>query len=189
VLVLASGSPRRRQLLDWLGIEYAIEPADLDETPRPGESAEELVRRLACAKALAVAGRRSGACVLAADTIVEIDGVLLGKPVDRAEAALMLARLAGREHRVVTGFALVEPGGTVLAQDVVLSRVRFRALDSRAISAYVASGEPEGKAGGYAVQGLGAGLIDRVEGSLTNVIGLPLTEVAQALEGAGVLAR
>ena len=98
----------------------------------------------------------------------------------------MLARLAGREHRVATGFALTAPGGAVRAAEVVVTRVVFRPLDERAIRAYVASGEPDGKAGGYAIQGLGAGLIERIEGSFTNVIGLPLTEVARVLEEAGL---
>jgi septum formation protein len=143
---------------------------------------------LALAKAVAVSARRRDDWVLAADTEVEIDGHVLGKPADRAEAAAMLRRLAGREHRVATAFALLAPGGTVRNESLVSSRVLFRPLDARAIAAYVASDEPEGKAGGYAVQGLGAGLIERVEGSLTNVIGLPLAEVAEALGEAGLLA-
>jgi septum formation protein len=187
VLVLASASARRHQLLGWLGVPYEIEPAEVDETARPGEGATQLVGRLGRSKADAVASRRQGAWVLGADTIVELDGVLLGKPADATEAASMLARLAGREHRVATGFALLEPGGAVYASEVVLTRVRFRPLDARAIDTYVASREPEGKAGGYAIQGLGAGLIERIDGSFTNVIGLPLGEVGAALRGAGLL--
>lgn len=189
MLVLASASPRRHQLLGWLGIDYQVEPPAIDESPRPRESGPELVRRLARAKAAAVAARRPGAWVLGVDTLVELDGALFGKPADAAEAHAMLARLAGREHRVLTSFALVAPGGEVRANEVVLTRVRFRPLDERAIRAYVASGEPEGKAGGYAIQGLGAALIEGIEGPFTNVIGLPLVEVGRALEEAGLLAR
>jgi septum formation protein len=186
VLVLASASPRRRQLLAWLLPEYDVDAAEIDERPEPGEAPHALVRRLAHGKALAVAARRPEAWVLAADTIVEIDGEVLGKPVDAGEALTMLERLAGREHRVATGFTLLAPGGRVLADDVVLSRVRFRAADARALRAYVVGGEPDGKAGAYAVQGFGAGLIEQVDGSLTNVIGLPLVEVGRALERAGL---
>jgi septum formation protein len=186
VLVLASASPRRRQLLAWLLPAYDVEAAEIDERPAPGETPHALVRRLARAKALAVAPRRPGDWVLGADTIVEIDGEVLGKPVDQDEAGAMLARLAGREHRVATGFTLLAPGGGVSAEEVVLSRVHFRAVDPHVLAEYVASGEPDGKAGAYAVQGFGAGLIERVEGSLTNVIGLPLGEVGRALERAGL---
>jgi septum formation protein len=186
VLVLASASPRRHQLLAWLGIPFTIDSADVDETAHPDEDAGEMVARLARAKAMAVAVRRPDAWVLGADTTVEVDGVLLGKPADDGEAATMLARLAGREHRVSTGFALVAPGGTPRVVDVVRTRVVFRPLAEPAIRAYVASGEPDGKAGGYAIQGLGAGLIERIDGSFTNVMGLPLTEVARALAEAGI---
>ena len=187
VLILASASPRRQQLLGWLGVEYVIEPARVDEEARPGESAAALVGRLGRSKAEAVGRRRPGDWVIAADTIVEIDDALLGKPVDAAEARAMLARLAGREHRVFTGFALIGPGGTLAAEQVVTTRVRFRPLSPTAIASYVASGEPEGKAGGYAIQGHGAGLIASIEGSFTNVIGLPLVEVGRALGEAGLV--
>jgi septum formation protein len=127
--------------------------------------------------------------VLAADTAVTIDDLVLGKPVDRAEAAAMLVRLAGREHRVVTGFALLGPGAALRADGVVESRVRFRPLDPAAIRAYVDTGEPDDKAGAYAIQGRGTGLIASVDGSLTNVMGLPLEEVERALGEAGLLGR
>jgi septum formation protein len=189
VLVLASASPRRHQLLRWLGVVYEVDTADVDERAKPHEAAVEMVTRLAREKATAVSARRPDTWVLGADTIVEIDGVMLGKPADSADAAAMLARLAGREHRVATGFAIVAPGGRVQAAERVVTRVVFRPLDRRVIETYVASGEPEGKAGAYAIQGLGAGLIERIEGSFTNVIGLPLVEVRRALEEAGLLAR
>ena len=189
VLVLASASPRRQQLLAWLGVPYHVLPAEVDERPLAGEAAGDLVLRLARAKAAAVAVRRPADWVLAADTIVELDGVMLGKPADAADAARMLGQLAGREHRVATGFALAQPGGGQRTAEMVLTRVRFRPLDERAIERYVASGEGEDKAGSYAVQGFGAGLIERIDGSFSNVIGLPLVEVGRALEEAGLLAR
>jgi nucleoside triphosphate pyrophosphatase len=189
VLVLASASPRRRELLGWLGIEHTIDPADVDERVRPGEAGPELVRRLAISKAAAVATRRAHDWILGADTIVEVDGELLGKPVDRADGARMLARLSGREHLVATGFALLAPGGAVRAAAVVQSRVCFRRIEARALGAYLETGEADDKAGAYAIQGLGAALIERVEGSFTNVMGLPLVEVERALEEAGLLVR
>ena len=187
--VLASASARRRELLAWLGIAYEVDSADVEERPEPGEDARALVRRLAHAKAASVAGRWPGAWVLGCDTVVEIDGALLGKPVDRAEAVAMLGRLAGREHRVATGFALLGPGGVLGSADVVVTRVRFRPIDAGAIAGYVATGEADDKAGSYAIQGRGAGLIERIDGSFTNVIGLPLSEVERALAEAGLLAR
>ena len=187
--VLASASARRRELLAWLGIAYEVDSADVEERPEPGEDARALVRRLAHAKAASVAGRWPGAWVLGCDTVVEIDGALLGKPVDRAEAVAMLGQLAGREHRVATGFALLGPGGVLGSADVVVTRVRFRPIDADAIAGYVATGEADDKAGSYAIQGRGAGLIERIDGSFTNVIGLPLSEVERALAEAGLLAR
>jgi septum formation protein len=136
-----------------------------------------------------VAARWAEAWVLAADTVVEFAGEVLGKPANASDATRMLTRLAGREHRVFTGFTLRGPGGAPPSEGVVVTRVRFRAIPPASIAAYVASGEPEGKAGGYAIQGLGAGLIAAIEGSFTNVIGLPLVEVGRALEEAGLLAR
>ncbi len=189
MLVLASASPRRRQLLGWLGVPYDLDVPEVDERPEAEESASDMVRRLARAKAAMVASRRPASWVLAADTVVEIDGEIFGKPVDAEDASRMLGRLAGREHRVATGFALLAPGGIERAVDVVVTRVRFRPLVAAAIHAYVGSDEPAGKAGGYAIQGQGAALIDRIDGSFTNVIGLPLVEVSRALVEAGLLAE
>jgi septum formation protein len=189
VLVLASASPRRRELLAWLNVDHVVEAADVDERPHAQETAPRLVGRLAVAKAAAVAARRPGDWVLGADTIVELDGELLGKPVDRREGAAMLARLSGREHRVATGFALLAPGGAVRTAEVVQSRVRFRRIEARALAAYLETGEPDDKAGAYAIQGLGAALIESVDGSFTNVMGLPLVEVERALVDAGLLVR
>lgn len=188
MLVLASASPRRRELLRWLVAEYELDTALIDERPRPGEPAAVLVARLARAKAEAVAARRRDAWVLGADTIVEIDGEILGKPADAREAGAMLCRLSGCEHRVLTGFTLLSPGGDHRG-GTVESRVLFHPLAARAIDSYVATGEPLDKAGAYAIQGRGAGLVARVDGSLTNVIGLPLGEVGAVLGEAGLLGR
>ena len=189
MLVLASATPRRRELLRWLVAEYELDTAYVDESPRPGEAAAALVARLAQAKAEAVAARRPEAWVLAADTVVEIDGDVLGKPADTREAAGMLRRLAGREHRVFTGFTLLAPRGGARRDGTVESRVLFHDLAPHTIEGYVATGEPLDKAGSYAIQGRGAGLVARVDGSFTNVIGLPLDEVGAALREAGLLAR
>jgi septum formation protein len=189
MLVLASASPRRRELLRWLVPEYELDVAHVDESARPGEEAAALVARLAVAKGEDVAGRRPEAWVLGADTVVEIDGDLLGKPADPREAADMLRRLSGREHRVFTGFTLLAPRGGARHGGIVGSRVLFHDLTPRTIEAYVATGEPLDKAGSYAIQGRGAGLVARVDGSFTNVIGLPLGEVGVALREAGLLAR
>jgi septum formation protein len=188
MLVLASASPRRRELLRWLVAEYELDTAEVDESPGAGEAAAVLVARLARTKAEAVAVRRPDAWILAADTIVEIDGDILGKPADAPGAVAMLGRLSGREHRVITGFTLLAPGGEDRSATVE-SRVLFRPLDRQRIESYVATGEPLDKAGAYAIQGRGAGLVARVDGSFTNVIGLPLAEVGAVLGEAGLLAR
>jgi septum formation protein len=179
-LILASASPRRRELLERVGLALEVCPADVDETPLPGEPPRAYVARVARAKAQAIA--RPGAWVLAADTTVTIDGAILGKAADGAEAAAMLRRLSGRVHEVITAFTLL---GDAARDEVVASEVAFVPLDEPTIAAYVASGEWRGKAGAYAVQGIGAALVREVRGSVTNVIGLPLAEVLAALRAAG----
>jgi len=185
MLVLASASPRRRELLRWLVAEYELDTAEIDESPRPAEPAPALVARLARAKAEAVAARRRGAWILAADTIVEIDGDVLGKPADEREAVAMLGRLSGREHRVFTGFTLLSPDGDHRS-GMVESRVRVRRIDAPRIATYVATGEPLDKAGAYAIQGVGGALVAGYEGSYSNVVGLPLAETARLLAAFGV---
>lgn len=177
-LVLASASPRRRWLLEKLGVRFDVLPLDIDERARPGESPEAFAQRMADEKAAAAAARHSGAWVLAADTVVALEGESFGKPRDAAEAAGMLARLSGRAHTVLTAVTLLDPDGAPVERAVVATGVVFRALTAADIGAYVASGEPLDKAGAYAVQGEGAHLVDRIDGSYTNVIGLPLAEVA-----------
>ncbi|MFZ4518693.1 MAG: Maf family protein [Microthrixaceae bacterium] len=187
--VLASASPRRRELLARLGVEVEVDPADLDERPRPGERATDLALRLAAAKAATVAARHRGRVVLAADTVVEApDGAVLGQPVDDGDAVRMLTSLAGAEHHVVTAVAVVGADG-VEATAVERAAVRFAALDREEIDEYVATGEPTGKAGAYAVQGIGAVLVERVNGDPTTVIGLPLRVAARLLAGAGITVR
>jgi septum formation protein len=184
MIVLASGSPRRTQLLALLGIPHVVDAAhDVDETPRPGEEPAALASRLAEAKALRVARRRPGTPVLGADTVVVLEGVVLGKPDGPREAEAMLARLAGRTHEVVTAVALALDGRVDTRVDC--TRVHFRSLSGELIRAYVATGEPLDKAGAYGLQGFGAVLVDRIEGDCFGVIGLPLRLVVDLLEAAG----
>jgi septum formation protein len=183
MIVLASGSPRRTQLLALLGIAHQVDPAQVDETPLPDETAVPMAARLARAKAREVAARHPGCEVLAADTVVVLDGVMLGKPATPAEAEAMLGRLAGREHRVVTAVALARDGRVWERHDE--TRVWFRPLDGATIRAYVATGEPLDKAGGYGLQGFGAVLVERIEGDCFGVIGLPLRLVVDLLAEAG----
>lgn len=173
--VLASASPRRAELLSAAGYTFTVEAAEVDETPRPGEAPPAYVRRLAEAKAQAVALRRAGAVVLGADTTVVADGGILGKPADGADAAMMLARLQGRAHDVLTGVALTDGSRTLAA--VSVTRVWFSAMTTDEIAAYVASGEPMDKAGAYAIQGRAARYVTRIEGSYGNVVGLPVALV------------
>lgn len=183
-LLLASASPRRRELLVRVGVEIEVQPADVDETPAAGEEPLVYARRVARAKADVVAARAPDRWVLAADTVVEIDGDILGKAADPAEALAMLERLSARTHRVLTAFVLRGPGGRVLARDVA-TEVVFRAVSSDELAAYVRAGEWRGKAGAYAAQGMAAAFVAAVRGSFTNVVGLPLVEVLEELVRAG----
>lgn len=169
-LVLASASPRRKQLLELLGLSFEVAPGDVDETWRNGEPPAAHAERLAREKAARVA--RPGAAVVGADTIVVIGGEILGKPADAAEARAMLARLSGREHEVFTAVA-VAYGGAV-ASGVSRTLVRFRPLDGTTIAEYVATGEPLDKAGAYGIQGFGAVLVERIDGDYFTVMGLAL---------------
>ena len=185
LLVLASASPRRLELLRQIGIvPDAIDPADIDETPRRGELPPGHVLRLAEAKARAVMPRHPGAFVLAADTVVACGRRILPKAEDAATARACLTRLSGRRHRVYGGIALVTPAGDIAIRRVI-SQVGFKRLSDAELRAYLDSGEWRGKAGGYAIQGLAAALIAWVSGSYSNVVGLPLFETAQLLTGRG----
>ena len=189
-LILASASPRRLALLRQIGLEPEVLVAAVDETPRPGERPEALVRRLARAKAAAIGPPGADALILAADTVVDLDGRVLGKPPDRAAGVAMLLALGAREHRVLTGLCLSRPLGrgarTATRSLVVATRVRFGRLDAGAAERYWDSGEPAGKAGGYAIQGNGARFVAGIVGSYSNVVGLPLHESARLLAAGGL---
>lgn len=184
-IILASASPRRQELLRQIGVQFDQQVAEIDETPGENESAEAYVARLALEKARAVHARLGDdeVPVLGADTAVVVDDEILGKPRDAAHAATMLRQLAGREHRVLSAVALV---GRHEACRVSESRVRFRPLGDEEISAYWRTGEPAGKAGGYAVQGVGAIFIEQLHGSYSGVMGLPVFETAQLLQEFGI---
>ena len=176
-LVLASASPRRRELLAALGLTPSIRPVNLDETPLEGEPAADCVLRLARDKAEADA--RPGELVLAADTLVVLDGRILGKPSGPDEARAMLADLAGRDHLVMTGVAVRDADVRRTAAAVQTTRVTIAPLGGSRIASYVATGEPLDKAGAYAIQGLGALFVERIDGNYSNVVGLPLPLTAR----------
>ncbi len=183
--ILASASPRRKELLEMAGLDFEVVPAGIDESFRDGETPHEHVLRLSREKARAVAGVHPEAWVLGADTIVLIDGEVLGKPGTKQEAKAMLGKLSGREHRVVTGFTLLKGRSATVATEAVESVVVFKKLTTGDIECYTSTGEPYDKAGGYAAQGKGASLIKEIRGSYTNVVGLPLCEVMEALKTVG----
>jgi septum formation protein len=184
LLVLASASPRRSELLHQIGVAHRVEPADIDETRKRGEDIDECVQRLARSKALQVQQRLKSLPVLGADTIVVVDDALLGKPRDRADGIEMLRRLSGRSHQVLSAVVLASDRG--LHQGISRNVVRFRALSEQECAAYWDSGEPQGKAGAYAIQGLGAVFIEYLSGSYSGVMGLPLYETAQLLKAVGI---
>jgi len=184
-LVLASASPRRLELLGRIGLQFDVAPAHIDESLLPGENAAQAAQRLAKLKAAAVAASHAGAAVLAADTLVALDDMILGKPDDAVQAKKMLGLLSGREHRVVTGFCLRGEAWEELG--LAETKVRFRSLAPAEIASYVASGEPLDKAGAYAVQGRGASLVEWVSGSYTNVVGLPLAACVTLMMRRGII--
>ncbi len=187
-VILASASPRRLDLLRSVGIEPSVVPADIDETPLPGEKPAELVERLAVAKAEAVLKgvvAPGPALVIAADTVIDLDGAVVGKPADRDDARRTLAALSGRSHRCLTGLAVLSigagsaPDGSALAAAVEATTVWMKPMQEVDVDWYVATGEADGKAGSYAIQGVASIYVDRIEGSYHNVVGLPLA----ALDG------
>jgi septum formation protein len=196
-LVLASASPRRSELLRSVGLQFDIVPADIDESTLPGEAPSDYVARLSNEKARIVAERVGGSSiVIAADTTVDVDGRILEKPMDDADARRMLRLLSGRTHLVHTGVSVVGPGGDGAGEDrpggdgagedrsstvVVETAVRFVELTDRAIDWYLATGEHSGKAGAYGIQGVAGAFVERLDGSVTNVIGLPLAETLALL--------
>ena len=183
-VILASSSPRRRDLLRLIGIPHEIEPAEIDETPHPDEEPAAHAERLAREKALAVATRHSAACVIAADTIVVVDGEILGKPRDRSDAHRMLRTLPGRRHVVHTAVAVARRGR--VEAEVESVDVTFRALDDHEIERYIATGEPMDKAGAYGIQGYGATIVERIDGDYFAVMGLALVRVVRLLGRVGI---
>ncbi|HSM37224.1 MAG TPA: Maf family protein [Longimicrobiales bacterium] len=183
-LVLASKSPRRADLLRMLGVAFEVLPAGLEEVRRSGEPPAAYAERTAREKASAVAARRPGNHVIAADTIVVVDGDVLGKPADQDEAVAMLLRLQGREHGVQTGVAVAAPDGAVVG-GVETASVRFRPFDRSTAAAYAATGEPLDKAGAYGIQGRGAALVESIDGDFFAVMGLPIVRALRLLEATG----
>lgn len=192
MLVLASASPRRQELLRNAAIPFTVQPADIDETPLANETPRACAERLAREKALAVSRLRPEDFVLGADTIVVVDDAMLGKPRDANDAARMLHLLSGRRHTVITGVCLLSPrvaGETATGHDVgsETTLVTMRELSNDEITAYVATGEPMDKAGGYAIQGIASRWIPRIEGDYCNVMGLPVALVYAILRGKGMM--
>jgi len=184
MLVLASASPRRQELLRAAGIPFDVQPADIAEHPLLGEGAREYAERLAREKALAIAEKRPTDVVIGADTVVVVDGQILGKPTDAADAAHMLRSLSGRQHQVITGVCLV--AGSRCSVTSETTTVEVSEIGEREIADYIASGEPMDKAGAYAIQGIASKWIPRVEGDYSNVVGLPVALVYRMLRQLGL---
>jgi nucleoside triphosphate pyrophosphatase len=181
-IVLASASPRRAELLQAAGIEFDVLPAHIDETAREGEAADAYVRRIADAKARAVAARVTDRIILAADTTVVVDGMMLAKPIDDDDAKRMLRLLSGRSHEVLTAVSVGRAGGPVLTE-IESTTVEFAAMTEFEIDWYVETGEPRDKAGAYAIQGYASRFVTRIDGSYSNVVGLPIALVYEILKG------
>ncbi|MGA9508608.1 MAG: Maf family protein [Candidatus Sulfotelmatobacter sp.] len=187
MLILASASPRRQELLRNAGIQFEVQPADIDETPLESEAPRDCAERLARKKALGVSRERPKDYVLGADTIVIIDRMILGKPRDSADAARMLRLLSGRTHEVITGVCLVDPVAGDAEQASETTRVMMREISDDEIRDYVATGEPMDKAGAYAIQGIASRWIPRIEGDYSNVVGLPVALVCSMLKKRGAI--
>jgi len=183
-VILASQSPRRRQLLDLIGIVHEVQPADIDESYLAGERPREHAERLARGKTAVIAAREPDALVIGSDTIVVVDGDVLGKPTDELDAVRMLARLAGRSHVVITAVAVAWRGQTRSAVEEV--GVTFHPMSRTEIDAYIATGEPMDKAGAYGIQGYGATIVSRVDGDYFAVMGLPLQRLTRVLGALGI---
>lgn len=185
-IILASASPRRKELLKKLGLEFTVEPSNSEEDIRPGVEPHELAKSLSREKAGLVAQNHRNALIIAADTFILFEGMLMGKPATETEARGMLERINGRQHSVITGFTILDTVSSKLISESVETKVFIRKLTSKEIDAYVKTGEPLDKAGAYAIQGLGSVIVERIEGDYFNVIGLPLSTLTESLKKFGV---
>ena len=185
-IILASNSPRRKDLLRQIGVDFSIDPADVDERVLPNEVPEGYAVRVALDKARLAAARAVAGIVIAADTIVVVDDEILGKPADASDAERMLKMLSGKVHRVITGLAVMDAATGKTLTRTSITRVWFRRLAQQEIASYVATGEPLDKAGAYGIQERGALLVDKIEGCYFNVVGLPLSLLGELLRGFGI---
>ena len=185
-IILASSSPRRKELLEKIGLKFEVEPGDCEEIVDTDLEPHEMVRKLSREKAEAVARKHRNVVVIAADTVVLIDGKILGKPKNPAEAKKMLRALSGKSHAVITGFTIIDTAKRRILSKAVETKVYIRGLTSSEIDAYVNSGEPLDKAGGYGIQGLGSVIVEKIEGDYFNVVGLPLSALSESLKEFGV---
>lgn len=185
-IILASTSPRRKELLRQIGLDFRVDPADVDERVLPGESPEEYAVRVALDKARVAAARAGTGIVIAADTVVVLGDEILGKPVDAADAERMLMMLSGNVHRVITGLAVMDAATGKALTRTTVTRVWFRSLTPQEIISYVATGEPLDKAGAYGIQERGALLVDKIDGCYFNVVGLPLSLLGELLHDVGI---
>ena len=185
-IILASASPRRKELLEKIGLKFEVEPSNHEEDIGSDLEPHGLARKISLEKAQAVASRHKNAIVIAADTLGVFRGKIVGKPRTEAEARKMLAMLSGKSHRVITGFTIIDTDSNKTLSRTVETKVYFRKLTPEEIDAYVKTGEPLDKAGAYAIQGLGAVIVEKIEGDYYNVIGLPLSALAESLKEFGV---
>lgn len=186
-IILASASPRRSELLESAGIAFEVVPGEIDETPLPGELPADHVQRLSREKVVDVAERTEGRFFIGADTIVVCDGEIMGKPKDGADAFRMLRKLSGGPHEVITGFTVYDKIRDGFLTAAVVTKVYFKSLSDEEIDTYIATGCPFDKAGAYAIQGGAAYMVRKIDGSYSNVVGLPLCEVVEALQRMGAL--
>lgn len=180
-LILASASPRRREFLDQLGLQFSVQPPHIDETPLPAEPPEDFARRMAMDKARTLAVRHRESCIIAADTVVALGGTLFGKPADSVEALSFLEQLQGRTHRVITGIAVLLLDQRIEENEIVTTSVTFDHFHPSILQAYVDSGDPLDKAGAYGIQGQGTFLVRSITGSYSNVVGLPVNQLLSLL--------
>ena len=185
-IILASASPRRRELLEKIGLKFEVEPSDYAEDLRSGLSPDELARVISLEKARSVASKHKNTVVIAADTFIVFRGKIMGKPGNEAEARKMLMMLSGKSHSVITGFTILDTDENKILTKSVETVVHIKNLTSEEIETYVKSGEPLDKAGAYAIQGLGSVIVERIEGDYFNVIGLPLSALAEGLKEFGI---